>query len=303
MTAGQQNAALQKATKATKPTERFQCKVSQLPLFASVKPLFSSCKGSAFTLIELLVVIAIIAILAALLLPALSTTKSNGQSASCLSNLKQLQAAWKMYEHDNNDWFPPDVSYNVQGYPQSVSNSWVLGNAQHDVGASNIMNGTLYDYSRSKDLYRCPADRSIVASVQPEPRTRSYSASSWLGSRFQVYGLNEPNPANMPAGYVLKTRASLLTVPGPADVFVLLDDNEQTIDDGIFVIGRYSWFDYPADRHNRGANLSYADGHAEHHKWRSAKQVRVPWTYSFINPVSTGDQADHDWLIAHAPTR
>jgi prepilin-type processing-associated H-X9-DG protein len=209
-----------------------------------------------------------------------------------------------MYESDHSDWFPQNFSYdNRYGLPESVSNSWVLGNVQRDVESSNILNGTLYLYTRAVGLYRCPADRALVPGSASIPHTRSYSADSWLGGRFRVYGLNEPNPAEMPAGYVYKTRASLLTVPGPADVFVLLDDNEMTIDDGIFVIGLYSWFDYPSDRHHRGANLSYADGHAAHHKWRSAKQVSGTWTYSFVNPLSTGDLPDHDWLIAHAPTR
>lgn len=269
-------------------------------------------KSPAFTLIELLVVIVIISILAALLLPALSKAKSTAQSTSCLSNLKQLQLAWLGYVHDNNDSLPPNISRQIQFDQVNVAGAWVLGNAQTDTNTTNIEAGVLYKYTGSARLYRCPADRSTVRNQPALPRTRSYSLQLWLNcdiaSGSAVDEIND-TPLNL-------RKYTRIIDPPPSLAWVFIDEHELSIDDGVFAIGNPSyapeahnnpnqdfWASYRGDQHNNGANLSFADGGAEHHRWRCRRKF-PPVTSTQTLTLGAEDFIDVKWLqqkLPHTP--
>jgi prepilin-type processing-associated H-X9-DG protein len=269
-------------------------------------------RWTGFTLIELLVVIASIALLASLLLLALGRAKTAATSTSCLNNLYQLQKAWLMYVHDNDDRFPPNISRKI-GFDQiNVSTNggvpWVLGNAKLDTNTANIKAGVLFKYAASATIYRCPADKSMVRD-QPSPRrTRSYSTHEFFNSDI-VSGTAADTYNN---SELILTKYSQLVNPGPSSTFVFIDEHEMSIDDGIFGVGhpppapapdqRWIWGSFPGDRHNNGANLSFADGHAEYHPWRAHRIITsYPGGKTFISPNDTPNLEDHHWLMERVP--
>lgn len=220
----------------------------------------------AFTLVELLVVIAIIAILAAMLLPSLAKAKGKAHTIECLSNLKQLQICWNLYSHDNDDVMPPNNF--VYFYSPGSTNegslgedgmTWCRGLAPKDTNEINGSTSLLWQYNESAKIYHCPADRSTVDDHPDVIRKRSYnisnSANCQKADHFRKYG----------------------EVRSPANLFVLIDTHEETIWDstfGVLALGDFwenYWLDVPADRHQQGANLSFADGHAERWKWKAPK--------------------------------
>ncbi|MHC4324175.1 MAG: type II secretion system protein [Planctomycetota bacterium] len=219
----------------------------------------------AFTLIELLVVIAVIAILMGILLPALNRVRELGKRSACLSNLKQLQMCWQLYLEDNDDKVPLNTAAPITGVWRSTPNSWIGdSSAPFDPDTTRIENGSFFkgNYNRTMKLYYCPADKARVRSVAGVDlgvkRTRSYSMNANLGAP----------QADQPVLY----RGA--AIREPARLFVFLDEHEKFIDDASFTVNPApadTWSNIPADRHSRGCDFSFADGHVEHWQWRYLK--------------------------------
>jgi type II secretory pathway pseudopilin PulG len=92
----------------------------------NMKPHFQNRRDRALTLLEVLVIIAILFVLAAMLLPILAAAQRRSAKINCVSNLKQVNLSFRIWEGDNNNKYPMAVSVTNGGAMETVATGDVV---------------------------------------------------------------------------------------------------------------------------------------------------------------------------------
>lgn len=193
-----------------------------------------------FTLIELLSVIAVVAVLSAILIPVLSQFRSKSDNTKCMSNLRQLALASRLYANENKgnpgmdtwSWRKPANTY----WHRRIFPYLVPGRTEADWGDEKLWRQD----SDMKDgwVYACPSSDN--------EKSRGYYT--------MTYAMNR-NIAGRP----------IWTIEDPTRVVWIMDFSEGHLAVGtqsdleahLPVFNDHNW-------HKGFANVAFVDGHVEH---------------------------------------
>jgi hypothetical protein len=205
-----------------------------------------------------------------------------------MNNDRQMALGGNMFATDNRDA--------LMG-----SRTWDNGSDMNDntqnTDPARIKGGDLWPYINSILVYKWPADPKVGGPTGNTPTVRSMSYNNWM---------SPPGGTGWDgSGRVLKKTTDISSGISPSDIWMFLDENDKTINDGFFVVPgpktATAYVDCPGTYHHNAGGFSFADGHAEIRKWQDKYVLgKVPGYPALFMPAdSARNYADFRWLQQH----
>jgi prepilin-type N-terminal cleavage/methylation domain-containing protein/prepilin-type processing-associated H-X9-DG protein len=205
---------------------------------------------SGFTLLEIVVVTAILAVLAALLFSVFGRVRTQAQTTTCASHLRQIGVALRLYISDNAGYYP-EVAF----LDSAKNCSWV---------------DRIYGYVRSPAVFVCPnhPDGQYEPGCAPSMPIERNADGDVIAKRDGSYLMNsivyppvriKENRIQFPSSLIVVSDGNTNMHEGFLGNAYVAPGSEVLSEEKLKMMGVFL-------RHNEGNNALFADGHV---KWQS----------------------------------
>jgi prepilin-type processing-associated H-X9-DG protein len=234
-------------------------------------------------------------------LPALAGAKTLAYRVQCVNNERQLLLSWTMYSNDNRE------NLVLNGGESGASLQpylWVYGgnhgdpqtltNVQYMLNPSEAL---FAPYLQNISAYNCPADRSFwPVNGKFVMELRSYGVNVYMGTPDQ----NVVSPLAIDATFQRFMKSSSLAPAAPSLRLAFIDINPASICTPAFGVDMRAetFCHYPSSFHRGGGVITFADGHAECHKWLDPRTKKaLPSGAQYIpHHDSSPNNKDLKWI-------
>lgn len=234
-------------------------------------------RSRAFTLIELLTVIAIIGVLAAIIIGSVSKVRDAARRSTCVSNLRQIGAAFPLYAADNKGYYPAvrqatypypgGATYTKANPPPGVNPSgenWQVEISRYIIREQTVIQQVQNTYGTS-NIAHCPSyDLFFNTAATMSSQSNFSTAGYGMNLNMNVGGVNYGG-GTWGLENTRRFRAATITYPSKT---VLVGDSSE-----FFINVSTAWTVDAAHldgygngapkRHGSHANYLFADGHVE----------------------------------------
>ena len=234
-------------------------------------------RSRAFTLIELLTVIAIIGVLAAIIIGSVSKVRDAARRSTCVSNLRQIGAAFPLYAADNKGMYPavrqatypyPGGSgYTSANPPPGVNPSgdnWQVEISRYILRSQNYI-WDVKDAYGNTNIAHCPTyDLFFNTSAKMSSQSSISTAGYGMNLNMNVGGTNYGGGT---WGLENTRRFRAMAITYPSKTVLIGDSSEFFINVSTVWTPDTSHLDGYGNgapkRHGSNANYLFADGHVE----------------------------------------